>query len=549
MGNQEILFNIPGYRIDRILGKGGMATVYLGTQMSLGRPVALKILNDPETPQFFERFFNEGRYVARLSHSNLVTIFDIGQGDGFYYIVMEYLPGGDLKSRIAGGIKPGPALKILARLANCLGYVHGKGVIHRDIKPSNILFRADGTPVLTDFGIAKLIQADNDLTVTGTVMGSPHYLSPEQAQGSRKLDGRADLYSLGIILYEMLTGRKPYSADGFAAVLMAHIKQPVPRLPEPLQGLQPLVDRLLAKEPEDRFQSGAEVVKGIKQVRHAASPHPTPTAITPTPAAGAGRPGATALSFLRPAVGVIAAGLLVTAVVDYSWRDGPAPAAAPQAEQEVQAAVDPAPTVTSNNAAGLIPGNPLTTNETGKSGDSGGTTGNLIAAIDNGEDLPLDPPGNEDGTLLDSPVVANEAPPIEAWLLMAEQRYQANRLGVPRGDSARDWYQRVLAQEPDNADASTGLKRIASRYTQLARNRMQEEELEKARRFIRRGLKTLPGEPALTALSKQLTALEQAQQRRQAAPPVQPPSPVIKRPTPMVKPEPDPFAALNPGDH
>ena len=198
---------VPGYRVDKLLGKGGMATVYLATQMSLGRSVALKVLNDPETPQFFERFFNEGRCVARLRHDNLVTIYDIGQGEGFYYIAMEHLPGGDLKSRMAQGMKSSQSLKIIARLASCLGYVHSQGLVHRDIKPSNVLFRGDGTPVLTDFGIAKLIQADNDLTLTGTVLGSPHYLSPEQAEGNSKVDGRSDLYSLGVILFEMLAGR------------------------------------------------------------------------------------------------------------------------------------------------------------------------------------------------------------------------------------------------------------------------------------------------------------------------------------------------------
>ncbi len=247
--NPSQQIQVPGYRIERVLGKGGMATVYLATQMSLGRPVALKVLHDPDTPQFFERFFNEGRCIARLNHSNLVSIYDIGQGEGFYYIAMEFLPGGDLKSRIAQGIKPSQALKILIRLAGCLAYVHGEGVVHRDIKPSNILFGTDGTPVLTDFGIAKLIQADNDLTVTGTVMGSPHYLS------------------LGIIFYEMLTGRKPYTADSFAATLMAHIQKPLPKLPEQYASLQPILDKLLAKKPEDRFQSGAELLMNLQPLR------------------------------------------------------------------------------------------------------------------------------------------------------------------------------------------------------------------------------------------------------------------------------------------
>ena len=542
MGNQGTPFSLPGYRIDRILGKGGMATVYLGTQISLDRPVALKILNDPETPQFFERFFNEGRYVARLSHSNLVTIFDIGQGDGFYYIVMEYLPGGDLKSRIAGGLKPGSALKILSRLANCLGYVHGKGVVHRDIKPSNILFRADGTPVLTDFGIAKLIQADNDLTVTGTVMGSPHYLSPEQAQGSRRLDGRSDLYSLGIILYEMLTGRKPYSADGFAAVLMAHIKQPVPRLPEPLQDLQPLIDRLLAKDPNDRFQSGAEVVKGIQQWRQKAKPRST----TATPGAEAG--SGTTPPLLRPAIGLALAGLLGAGLLSYGARDGTTPAAAPQPP-----ALDPTPLaqapagVPEETYPGAPEAQPLLP-ETA----SEGVTGEPLIPIDGGPDA-TGAATEDAATVVDTGLEDHgpeTAPPasVSDWLLTAEQRYRANKLGLPRGDSARDWYRRVLKRDPGNPEAEAGLKRIAGRYAWLARNRIQEQELERARHFVRQGLETLPREPALIALSRELDRREQAREHAHQPPLEPPPAALAERPVPALEPEPDPFAMLNPGD-
>ncbi|OOZ37204.1 serine/threonine protein kinase [Solemya velesiana gill symbiont] len=265
--NSEIGIKIPGYRIEKLVAKSGMASVYLATQSSLGRPVALKVLTDPETPQFFERFFNEGRYVAKLSHNNLVAIYDIGQGEGFYYIAMEYLPGGNLKTKINQGIRPKSALKLISQVATCLSYVHSQGLVHRDIKPSNILFRSDGSPVLTDFGIAKLMQTDNDLTVTGTVMGSPHYLSSELAQGERKLDGRSDIYSLGVILYEMLTGKKPYSGESYAATLMAHIQQPVPTLPEKFHQYQPLLEKMMAKEPGQRFQTGGEVMKAIQDLR------------------------------------------------------------------------------------------------------------------------------------------------------------------------------------------------------------------------------------------------------------------------------------------
>lgn len=503
---------IPGYRIDKMLGKGGMATVYLATQMSLGRPVSLKILNDPETPQFFERFFNEGRCVARLSHSNLVTIYDIGQGEGFYYIAMEYLPGGDLKARIAQGMKPGPALKILSRLASCLGYVHSQGLIHRDIKPSNILFRADGTPVLADFGIAKLMQTDNDLTVTGTVMGSPHYLSPEQAQGNRRLDGRSDLYSLGVVLFEMLAGRKPYTAESFAATLMAHIKKPIPRLPQELSRYQPLLDRLLAKKPEQRFQSGTELNQQIQHLRNRNRVTEDGSEGDLTRPRGApGYTGSTVTLRQRLSIGVI-----LLAALPLGWS---------MLERDPPAAVgDEKPT----------------------------TIRPMIQAIPMMPALPAMPPpdqltlSNEDIPPLEELVIEAEKQQLDQaalWLEMAEARLQEDRLSLPRGDSARDYFNKVLRLQPDNAKAMRGLELIADRYVLFARKRLNRGQYPKARRFINQGLATIPGHRELEDLSLQLDLqLREEELARQQTPaqilPQQAPPPVAKSV--------DPFRQLTP---
>ena len=186
-----------------------MAAVYLAIQESLDRPVALKVLTDPDSPEFSERFVNEGRIIASLVHGNIVTVHDVGIAEGLHYISMEYVDGGDLRTRIADGQSPEAALDLAARMADCLGFAHRKGVIHRDLKPANILFRRDGTPLLTDFGIAKNQRLDSDLTATGKIVGTPRYMSPEQALG-KPVDGRSDLYSLGVVLYEMLTGEPPY---------------------------------------------------------------------------------------------------------------------------------------------------------------------------------------------------------------------------------------------------------------------------------------------------------------------------------------------------
>ena len=220
---------IPGYKINRVLGKGGMATVFLATQKSLGRSVVLKITNtekehsdvteNEDSDVIIGRFINEGRIIASLVHPHIITIFDIGTYNNLLYISMEYVNGGDLKQKIAQTVPPEQALDILIRIGGSLDYAHSKGIIHRDVKPANILFRHDGTPLLTDFGIAKQTQSDLELTSVGLVVGSPHYMSPEQAEGTT-LDGRSDIYGLGIIFFEMLTGAKPYEGDSALKIVM-----------------------------------------------------------------------------------------------------------------------------------------------------------------------------------------------------------------------------------------------------------------------------------------------------------------------------------------
>lgn len=259
-------FHISGYRIERVLGQGGMATVYLAVQENLNRPVALKVMHNLSVPGFSERFLNEGRIIAKLAHPHIITIYDIGVSDECHYISMEYLQGGDLKKRIHKGIESKLSLEYLEQLADCLAFVHEKGIVHRDIKPANVLFRSDDKLVLTDFGIAKQLQADLDLTATGATLGSPHYLSPEQAEG-KSVDGRSDIYSLGIMFYEMLTGEKPYQGENYVSTVMQHLSAPIPALPSDVAQYQSLLKRMLAKKPEERFNSAKSLVQAIRFVR------------------------------------------------------------------------------------------------------------------------------------------------------------------------------------------------------------------------------------------------------------------------------------------
>ncbi|NIR27777.1 MAG: serine/threonine protein kinase [Gammaproteobacteria bacterium] len=264
---------IPGYRIKRLIGKGGMASVYLATQQSLNRPVALKVLHPSaaDTPEFSKRFVREGRLIASLRHSNIITIHDIDVVDGLHYISMEYVDGGDLKRRISRGVAPDAALSIVETIGSCLHFAHKAGVVHRDVSPANILFRKDGTPLLTDFGIAKAQRTRSDLTTTGKVLGTPAYLSPERAKGQR-VDGRADIYGLGVILYEMLVGENPFRGESDVDTILNQVESPIPKLPRELADLQPLLDRMLAKRPKDRFRDASALVEAVRRVRDEGAP-------------------------------------------------------------------------------------------------------------------------------------------------------------------------------------------------------------------------------------------------------------------------------------
>lgn len=259
---------IPGYKIFRQLGQGGMSTVYLAEQLSFGRHVALKVMSAQlaDEEQYGHRFLREARIAANLSHPNIVPVYDTGADQGNYFLAMEYLEGGDLRRRLRSGVALLESLDIVQSLADAVDYAASKGIVHRDIKPGNIMFREDGSVAIVDFGIAHDLQTVTNITLAGQVVGTPHYMSPEQSAGE-ELDSRSDLYSLGILLYEVLTGRVPFSADSAAAVVVMHLMEEPPELTEKLQVFQSIMDRILEKSPEDRYQTGAEFAADIEAVR------------------------------------------------------------------------------------------------------------------------------------------------------------------------------------------------------------------------------------------------------------------------------------------
>ena len=261
----NVLPEIPGYSILDQIGKGGMATVYLAIQENLDRKVALKVM-EPALAQdrsLCQRFLKEGKFVARMSsHPDIVTIYDIGCHNDYYYMAMEFIPGGSLKERIGGGEGVEQPLAVVRHVSQALKCAHQSGIIHRDVKPGNILFRDDGSAVLTDFGIAKADDSETQFTRIGFTVGSPAYMSLEQRIGAH-IDARSDLYSLGVVFYEMLTGGKPFAGMSSKAIGFAQKDQPVPRLPESLASYQPFIDRLLAKNPQDRFPDAQTLIEAI----------------------------------------------------------------------------------------------------------------------------------------------------------------------------------------------------------------------------------------------------------------------------------------------
>ena len=241
-----------------------MAIVYLALQESLHRRVALKVIKPVLTTdeEFAQRFMREGRIIAQLSDPYIVTVYDIASHEGTYYLSMEYLPGDTLQHRIRNGLPLDESLAIARAIASALHYAHHRGIIHRDIKPQNILFRENGCPVLTDFGIAKTLGSSTIMTRTGLSLGTPRYMSPEQIRG-QAVDARSDLYSFGVLFYEMLTGNAPYTAEDSFALAMMHVTAPVPELPPRLHRFQPIINRLLDKDPSRRFQTGQEFIVAL----------------------------------------------------------------------------------------------------------------------------------------------------------------------------------------------------------------------------------------------------------------------------------------------
>ncbi|MEO7252238.1 MAG: serine/threonine-protein kinase [Arenimonas sp.] len=479
--------NIPGYQILKPIGEGGMASVFLAVQKSLEREVALKVMSPllAANAEFARRFLVEGKITAKLQHPNLVTVYDIGSHNGVYYLAAEYIPGGTLKERLAeGGLSIAEMLDITSDLAAGLDFAHQKGFVHRDVKPGNVLFRSDGRVVLADFGIAKAMDGSNSSTVAGASIGTPDYMSPEQARGE-PVDGRSDLYSLGTVLFEMLAGHPPYQASDPFTVALMHVTHPVPTLPEESSWLQPLIAGLMAKQAAERYNTGAAAVEAIHALLATAPEASTLHQSSARKSAAGTRLSGTAATQQRTRVSLskeaerrawvlptaIAAVLAVALGGWWIWH-GPK-VAEPVAQQPVGAQFEPPPVQAPDASAGA----------------------NF--------------PAHAVAEQMSADEIENALTQADNYLATGlKEESGGQHLTYPEDDSALFYFRKVLAAAPENVRAKKGEAAIVYYYARNAHRLCEMEKWAPCGLIARKGLAIAPEDALLFKIN---AAAEQGQ--------------------------------------
>ena len=408
----------------------------------------------------------EGRIIASLSHPNIITIFDIGVANNMFYISMEYVQGGDLKQRLELPMSDDESLDILAKISNALNEAHKHGIVHRDVKPANILFRDSATPLLTDFGIAKEVDNEHDLTSTGIFLGSPNYVSPEQADGL-KIDGRADIHSVGCIFYEMLTGEKPYTSTSVIDIVIQHKQAPIPQLPEELSEYQDLLNGMMAKDRDKRIPDAETLVQKIEKVQRKHKKHTLDIDII----GGWGQldPVKRDKRGKQILVGMLLLGLILFSTLEYMDIQLKTPASNTAAAStqtvlsESQVSI-PTAIQTQNTSTQTTP-------------------------------ISVPPPQEaEPGPELDEV--------ISALIWLGNKSLDELKLTYPPKDNAYYYFNRLLEMNPGNDIAIKGIYSIAEQYAVLAEQAMVNNELDKTSSYVDIGLKIDPNNQALLSLKQ-----------------------------------------------
>ena len=419
-----------------------------------------------------QRFIDEGRIVASMHHPNIVTIFDIGMAGDELYISMEYVKGGDLKKRMESHVSPKVALDIVEKIGSALGSAHAHNVIHRDVKPANILFRDEDTPLLTDFGIAKQTDQDVDLTSTGIFLGSPNYVSPEQADAKR-VDGRTDIYSLGCIFYEMLTGYKPYHSDSVIDIVIQHKTSPVPTLPEKFEIYQSLLDRMMAKNLDERFTSAEIMVDSVKKLQtldntDQLTPDFDITGHTPNVNNKSPSKNKSKLT-----LNVL---LLFSAIFFFSLQ---------YVEIKLKNSETRIDKVSTNS---ILP--PTATSASNLAEQTLETIQSSPA--------PEETQVSEPTVKVATPPVSEEVTSALAWL--GKKSLDEYNLTYPEKDNAYYYFSRLLELQPSSRTAYEGILSIAERYAILAERSLANNEGDKTQTYIDIGLQINPNNEALLSL-------------------------------------------------
>jgi Protein kinase domain len=503
---------IPGYRVIRQLGQGGSATTYLAIQLSFERQVALKVMSPTlnADPTFAMRFVREARIVAQMHHASIVPVFDVGEHRPYHYLSMEYLPGGDLRQRIVEGRSSlALALDVCMALCSALEVAHRKGFVHRDIKPQNILFREDGAPVLTDFGIARAIDVGTSLTVAGMFVGTPAYMSPEQVKGT-DLDARTDLYSLGMVFYEMLTGNVPFRVDSDSAlsIAMKHLNETLPPLPLEFARYQPIVDRLTAKDRNQRYASATEVLHALRAmsegegsrastlVRTAARATETTIAAAPTATVAVSR-NADQKRWLPWAAAFVVVGALGAGAGVYSGRQKPSPAiasiandATAQIDQEPEAVMQALPT-----GAGIADATDSLSPAPAAEVESMPAVSQPAATV-----ASIAPPVSPSIERPRETAEAIRERRIRTLLNQAQQDVERGALASPPKENAAERYRQVLELDPANADARTGLQGLSTRLEEIVDRTRRSNELDEAQAALDQLRLIEPAHPRIAKL-------------------------------------------------
>lgn len=485
-------FQVPGYDIKERIGRGGMASVYRARQHTFDRDVALKVLKPDlsEDESFCQRFVQESLIVAKLHHSHIVQVYDVGEFQNKFFIAMEYLHGGDLNTRLNKGISVNETIEIIRQAASALDFAHQKGIIHRDIKPDNIMFREDGAAVLTDFGIAKELDSDINLTQTGLIVGTPKYMAPEQIRGD-KADAKADIYSLGILLFQCLTNHVPFDGKDMIATAYKHFNEPVPELPALVAAFQPIVNRMLAKHPDERYARGKDIVAALDELgqktRTSATNLELTKAFVPPP------------SNLDPT--------LVHGQTE-SHLD----------ETEMTHATQPPPKNTAKKPA-KVPVIAI-------GGGAAGLAAIALVAIFAMQGKPtqespapaVEPLASEVSVDTGSTELsANDKITIDRLLAEAQIDIQAKRLTKPDSNNALNKLQRVLAINPSQAEALAAMEQIAEEYVKLAEQAIATRDFDLAEAQLASATRAAPTLGLIAVMRDKLASATEAKAAKQAS--------------------------------